>query len=111
MYAHITRVEIKGEIAILKDAEMKNWSWLSFKNDGVNIEISKDIVLQLYQEMVDSGDRRIEVQKAKGQDFMWICNECGSAELSSNVSEDDLEYIACTNCGCNEFHKEDIIGE
>jgi predicted nucleic-acid-binding Zn-ribbon protein len=35
----------------------------------------------------------------------WICNECGSKELASNVAEHDLRYIACIRCGGSEFHK------
>jgi hypothetical protein len=38
-------------------------------------------------------------------DWSWQCNECGSNEFSSSVSEHDLESLSCTNCGGNEFHK------
>jgi len=38
-------------------------------------------------------------------DYSWQCNECGSDEFTSGVSEDDLQYLSCTNCGGNEFHK------
>jgi len=41
------------------------------------------------------------------KDFVWVCNECDSHELTSAVLEDDLEYLACTNCGCPDFHKEE----
>jgi hypothetical protein len=39
-------------------------------------------------------------------EWYWECNECGSREFTSSVSEEDLDYMACTSCGCNEFHKE-----
>lgn len=44
--------------------------------------------------------------KQEPVDFVWVCNECDSKELTSSVSEDSLEYCACSSCGCNEFHKE-----
>jgi hypothetical protein len=40
------------------------------------------------------------------QEWSWVCNECGSKEFTSALSEADLEYLACAGCGCNEFHKE-----
>lgn len=39
------------------------------------------------------------------QEHCWECNECGSREFTDSVSESDLEKLACTSCGCNEFHK------
>ena len=45
-------------------------------------------------------------------DFDWVCNECGSHEYSSSVSESDLyEWLACGNCGGTEFHKESAVNE
>ena len=39
--------------------------------------------------------------------WSWQCNECGSDEFSSGVSEYDIsdDKLSCTNCGCTEFHK------
>jgi Zn finger protein HypA/HybF involved in hydrogenase expression len=42
----------------------------------------------------------------KALNWSWQCNECGSNEFTSSVSEDDLEYLSCTGCGGTEFHKE-----
>jgi len=36
----------------------------------------------------------------------WVCNECGSQQFTSAICEADLDYLACSNCGGNEFHKE-----
>ena len=36
----------------------------------------------------------------------WICNECGAQEFTAALSEADLDYLACSNCGGDEFHKE-----
>ena len=36
----------------------------------------------------------------------WVCNECGAQEFTSALSEADLDYLACSTCGGNEFHKE-----
>lgn len=41
------------------------------------------------------------------KDFDWVCNECGSHELSDTVPEQDLEYFSCSSCGCPDFHKEE----
>jgi hypothetical protein len=41
------------------------------------------------------------------KDFAWVCNECGSHEYTSSVSEADLaQFCSCGACGCDEFHKE-----
>ncbi len=36
----------------------------------------------------------------------WVCNECGSHEYSSSISEEDLTWLSCGNCGSDEFHLE-----
>lgn len=45
-------------------------------------------------------------------EIVWICNECNSGEYSESVSEEDIQKLQCSNCGCNEFHKgeQEIIG-
>jgi len=40
------------------------------------------------------------------QEPNWICNECGAQEFTAALSEADLDYLACSNCGGDEFHKE-----
>jgi hypothetical protein len=45
-------------------------------------------------------------QPAQEPDWVWACNECGSPEFTSILSEADLEHLACAGCGCDEFHKE-----
>lgn len=35
----------------------------------------------------------------------WECNECGAQEFTGSLSETDLQYLACTSCGGNEFHE------
>ena len=39
-------------------------------------------------------------------DWRWVCNECGSPEYTSSVSEDDIQQLGCGNCGGCEWHKE-----
>lgn len=46
---------------------------------------------------------------SKDTDFAWVCNECGSQEFTSAAKENDLEYMSCSQCGCDEFHKEVIV--
>ena len=41
------------------------------------------------------------------KDWTWVCNECSSSEFTSCVREEDLGYLACSRCGCDEFHKEE----
>lgn len=38
----------------------------------------------------------------------WVCNECGSAEYTTAVSQEiiDAGALACGGCGCDEFHLE-----
>jgi len=38
-------------------------------------------------------------QPAQETDWVWVCNECGSPEFTSALSEADLEYLACAGCG------------
>ena len=49
--------------------------------------------------------RRILAQRAAEDDWSWQCNECGSDEYSSAVSEEDIDKLTCGRCGANEFHK------
>lgn len=41
------------------------------------------------------------------RDFEWVCNECDFPNLTSSVSEDEIEQElhSCINCGCFEMHK------
>lgn len=41
------------------------------------------------------------------RDFEWVCNECNFPNLTSSVSEEEIEQElhACINCGCFEMHK------
>ena len=41
------------------------------------------------------------------RDFEWVCNECNFPNLTSSVSEDEIEQElhSCINCGCFEMHK------
>jgi hypothetical protein len=45
-------------------------------------------------------------QPAQEPGWVWACNECGSQEFTSILSEADLKHLACAGCGCDEFHKE-----
>jgi hypothetical protein len=40
------------------------------------------------------------------QDWSWVCNECGAKEYTSVISEGDIDNLACSGCGGDEFHKE-----
>jgi Zn ribbon nucleic-acid-binding protein len=35
---------------------------------------------------------------------VWECNSCGFRDYTDAVSEDDVELLACSNCGNDEFH-------
>lgn len=61
--------------------------------------------LNEFSEMVERWGRAIAEQRRMNaeRDFSWTCTECGSEELTSSVMESDLDSLACTNCGCNEF--------
>ena len=50
------------------------------------------------------------VEEVQVKDFEWVCNECNSPNLTSSVSEDEIqqELHSCVNCGCFEFHKRDL---
>jgi len=45
-------------------------------------------------------------QPAQEFNRTWVCNECGLQQFTSAICEADLDYLACSNCGGNEFHKE-----
>jgi hypothetical protein len=46
----------------------------------------------------------------KEKDFQWVCNECDFPNLTSAVSEQEIESgrHSCINCGCLEMHKKEI---
>lgn len=52
----------------------------------------------------DANNVLAEVPK---RNFEWVCNECNFPNLTSSVSEDEIEMElhACINCGCFEMHK------
>src|SRR6185437_1174125 len=66
-----------------------------------------DTLLKLYREYRDEAIRNAQGARnsQKEPEYAWECNECGSAEYSMSISEDDLENLACGRCGANEFHK------
>lgn len=68
--------------------------------DAVIAACAKDVTKR-------QGTYKITVVWCDGN-FVWACNECGSREFNSNVMERDLDSLACSGCGCNEFHKEPI---
>ena len=41
----------------------------------------------------------------------WTCNECGSAEYSGSISEDDIHKMTCGRCGSSDWHWEDGLRE
>ncbi len=38
--------------------------------------------------------------------WSWVCNGCGSREYSEALSERDMDALACSECGDDEWHKE-----
>ena len=46
----------------------------------------------------------------KEKDFQWVCNECDFPNLTSAVSEEDIEaeIYSCINCGGFKFNKKYI---
>jgi len=55
------------------------------------------------------------IKKALAQEqepnWAWICNECGTQEFTLALCKADLDYLACSGCGSNEFHKEALAQE
>jgi hypothetical protein len=49
---------------------------------------------------------KCKAQPAQEPNWAWACNECGAQEFTSALCEADLDYLACSNCGGDEFHKE-----
>jgi predicted nucleic-acid-binding Zn-ribbon protein len=39
----------------------------------------------------------------------WICTECNSSEYTGSISESDIKNLQCSNCGCDEFIRKEII--
>ena len=37
----------------------------------------------------------------------WVCNECNSKEYESTISEQDIKKLQCSECGGNEFHRDE----
>lgn len=49
----------------------------------------------------------IMTEQSNKREWGWVCNECGSAEFTSALKQEDLEWLACGGCGGDEFHKEE----
>jgi len=46
--------------------------------------------------------------RVKAKDWHWVCNECGLANFTSALSEEDLDWYRCIGCGGDEWHREDV---
>lgn len=62
MKAKINRLELDGKVEILNDSAQVDWKFLHVTDqDGTIIEIDKAIVVQLFQHLVDTKDKRVDV--------------------------------------------------
>jgi len=50
-------------------------------------------------------------QPEQEPNWAWTCNECGAQEFTLALCKADLDYLACSGCGSNEFHKEALAQE
>jgi len=66
-------------------------------NHGSESELTKEA----------TSDAKPVLAEVPKRDFEWVCNECNFPNLTSSVSEDEIEQElhACINCGCFEMHK------
>lgn len=77
------------------------WAFLRTHNSSIHddvLDFMRDAALEKLQALPEPWLGR--------QGWVWECNECGSQEYSSSLQEADLEYLSCSKCGGNEFHKE-----
>lgn len=62
MKPKLYRVELTGNVQILKDAEQVDWKFLHITDeDGTIIEIDKAIVVKLFEHLVATQDKRVDV--------------------------------------------------
>ncbi len=62
MKAKINRLELDGKVEILNDSAQVDWKFLHVTDqDGTIIEIDKAIVVQLFQHLVATKDKRVDV--------------------------------------------------
>ena len=56
---------------------------------------------------VTANDAKPVLAEVPKRDFEWVCNECNFPNLTSSVSEEEIEQElhSCINCGCFEMHK------
>ena len=80
-----------------------------------NTQVTSDLMRKGIEAAKLNADLRAEIAKLKAQlapqpaqkpNRAWTCNECGAQEFTAALSEADLNYLACSNCGGDEFHKE-----
>jgi len=56
------RVELMGNVQILEDSEQVNWKFLHITDeDGTVIEIDKAVVVKLFEHLVATQDKRVDV--------------------------------------------------
>ena len=68
-----------------------------------------NLVLGALQDLIAERDAAIAAS-SKRIPMSWVCNECDSHEFTDSLSRADLEYLACSGCGCDEFHLEPSKG-
>lgn len=63
-----------------------------------------DALIKDYKETLDvaSGKKKLK------ENTVWVCNQCNSHQYTGSVSESDLQRLSCSECGGEEFHKENV---
>ena len=76
------------------------------------LDQQKPTVELIYKSKGSAGSpQRFEAQPEQEPNWAWICNECGAQEFTLALCKADLDYLACSGCGSNEFHKEALAQE
>ena len=77
------------------------------KRAAAQDKLNDDDLTIAYQSGYYDGKKAAQAaQPAQEFNRTWVCNECGSQQFTSAICEADLDYLACSNCGGDEFHKE-----
>jgi len=93
----------ESEVVELKEHEWHLPNYSIIKSITYKLDYDDYIKNELYKKYSTA-----LISNPNNTDFTWICNECNTSNLTSSVSEYEINKgsHSCINCGCMEFHKE-----
>jgi len=93
-----------ANIEYSKDSASRMFKMYCKENNDFARKLYKPEYSEMIEYLLRFGSAEVEVRK---RNFEWVCNECNFPNLTSSVSEDEIEQElhSCINCGGFEMRK------